>query len=350
MLPRIVIPTDARIGDADPSPAATVDRRAHLVSRRLIPSNAKLPPLPPRPEGQPTNWPRLMVAKRLVPAGAHIASGESKAANSSDSRSLASHRLFDDALLTHNALDHKRTAADWLLSAAIHIAIVAALVIIPLFFTQAIDPQQLQLTYLVAPPLPAAPAPPPPPLAAAAPRSAPKPVVPTTAQLTMPIAIPKTISKPAQTEVAEAAPDITDGVVGGVPGGVPGGILGGALGGIAGGTPGGSGLLSPPPPPPPPPAPTGPLQVGGAVKPPHLIYGPPPEYPILAKEARIQGVVQIDAVIDQKGNVVKEHAVSGSGLLVQAALDAVSQWKYQPTYLNGKPYPVELAVNVTFQL
>ena len=86
------------------------------------------------------------------------------------------------------------------------------------------------------------------------------------------------------------------------------------------------------------------------MKAPHLVYAPQPEYPILAKQARIEGVVQIDAVIDQNGNVVQEHAVSGSGMLIAAALDAVKQWKYEPTYLNGKPYPVELAVNVTFRL
>ncbi len=228
---------------------------------------------------------------------------------------------------------------------------IVAVVIIPLFFTQVINPQQLQLTYLVAPPLPVAPAPPPPPAAAVAPRPKPQPVnTPATAKLTMPIAIPKVIEKPADaTEVAEAAPDITGGVPGGVPDGVPGGLPGGLLGGVAGGTPGGTGLAAPPPPPEPA-APGGPLQVGGAVKPPHLIFAPQPEYPILAKQARIQGVVQIDAIIDPSGNVVQERAVSGSGVLVAAALDAVKQWKYEPTYLNGKPYPVELGVNVTFRL
>ncbi len=164
----------------------------------------------------------------------------------------------------------------------------------------------------------------------------------------MPIAIPKTIPNPGSQVAAEAPPDLLAGVAGGVPGGVPGGQVGGILGGIAGGTLGGTGLVAPPPPPAA--APTGPLQVGGAVKAPRLIYAPQPEYPILAKQARIQGDVQIDAVIDQNGNVVQEHAVSGSGVLIVAALDAVKQWKYEPTYLNGKPYPVELAVNVTFRL
>jgi periplasmic protein TonB len=350
MLPRIVVPTNARLDSEHKAPEQlSGTQQAHLVPRRLIPANARLN-LRPYPEGTSSDRTSLkrrpLVGKLLVPAGARV--GENLSPNGAGGRPAAQH-LFDEALLTKPALGRRRTAADWLISVAVHAAIIAAVVMIPLFFTQAINPQQLELTYLVAPPLPRAPAPPPPPAAAIAPRQVPKPITPVLAKLTMPIAIPKVISKPTDTEVAEAAPDITGGVAGGVPGGVPGGELGGVLGGIANGVTGGAGF-APPPPPPPTPAPTGPLQVGGEVKPPHLLFAPQPEYPVLAKQARIQGIVQIDAVIDQSGNVVQEKAVSGSGVLIAAALDAVKQWKYEPTYLNGKPYPVELAVNVTFRL
>jgi len=81
-----------------------------------------------------------------------------------------------------------------------------------------------------------------------------------------------------------------------------------------------------------------------------VISAPQPEYPMLAKQARLQGVVQIEAVIDEHGNVVQMKAVSGSGLLIPAAMRAVAQWKYEPTYLNGKPYPVALTVEVTFHM
>ncbi len=90
--------------------------------------------------------------------------------------------------------------------------------------------------------------------------------------------------------------------------------------------------------------------MGGAVKPPRAISQPAPEYPILAKQARIQGVVEVDALIDAHGNVVQAHAMSGPQILFSAALQAVSGWKYEPTYLNGQPYPVELTVQVTFSL
>jgi len=150
---------------------------------------------------------------------------------------------------------------------------------------------------------------------------------------------------------AEEAPvEESLGISGGVVGGVPGGQMGGVLGGVLGGTE----LNAPPPPPIPTPAPapkpSGPLRVGGEVKAPHVIFAPQPEYPALAKQARIQGVVQIDAVIDERGNVVQMKAVSGSGLLIPATMRAVAQWKYQPTYLNGEPYPVSLTVEVTFHM
>jgi protein TonB len=60
--------------------------------------------------------------------------------------------------------------------------------------------------------------------------------------------------------------------------------------------------------------------------------------------------VIIDAVIDKTGNVVSEHAVSGPGLLVPAALSAVEQWKYKPTYLNGQAVDLAMQVTVNFQL
>ena len=71
---------------------------------------------------------------------------------------------------------------------------------------------------------------------------------------------------------------------------------------------------------------------------------------MLALQARIEGDVEIDAVIDKDGNVVQERAMSGPPLLVSAAIEAVKHWKYQPTYLNGAPWPIELTINVTFSL
>ena len=63
-----------------------------------------------------------------------------------------------------------------------------------------------------------------------------------------------------------------------------------------------------------------------------------------------EGIVEIDAVIDKDGNVVQARAISGPGVLIPSALEDVKQWKYQLTYLNGVPWPVELTIYVTFSL
>ena len=73
-----------------------------------------------------------------------------------------------------------------------------------------------------------------------------------------------------------------------------------------------------------------------------------PVYPPLAKQARIQGVVILEAVIDKAGNVAEIKVISGHPLLQQAAIDAVSQWKYKPTLLNGEPVEVVTTVTVNF--
>jgi protein TonB len=143
----------------------------------------------------------------------------------------------------------------------------------------------------------------------------------------------------------DLGPDAGVGVVGGVPGGVPGGTAGGVIGGIIGGAP--KTFL---PPVPAAPTPRAPVRVGGRVMEPRVISNPPPVYPPLAKQAKIQGDVQIDAVIDIHGNVVEMQVISGHPLLINAALDALRRWKYQPTILNDEPVPVQLIVTIRFRM
>ena len=73
-----------------------------------------------------------------------------------------------------------------------------------------------------------------------------------------------------------------------------------------------------------------------------------PAYPPLAKQARIQGVVILEAIIGKDGAVTEVKVISGHPLLQQAAIDAVSQWKYKPTLLNGEPVEVVTTVTVNF--
>ncbi len=81
-----------------------------------------------------------------------------------------------------------------------------------------------------------------------------------------------------------------------------------------------------------------------------LIRQPKPAYPQLAKQARIQGIVKLHALISKEGTIEDLKVVSGHPLLVPSALDAVRQWAYQPTLLNGEPVGVETEIEVNFTL
>jgi len=103
---------------------------------------------------------------------------------------------------------------------------------------------------------------------------------------------------------------------------------------------------------PPPAATTGhsPVKLGGDVEAAKLIRMVRPIYPPIARQARIQGTVVLSAIIGQDGRVEMLRYVSGPPLLVQAALDAVRQWRYAPTLLNGRPVSVETTITVVFTL
>ena len=73
-----------------------------------------------------------------------------------------------------------------------------------------------------------------------------------------------------------------------------------------------------------------------------------PVYPPLAKQARIQGVVVLEAEISKEGTIDNLKVITGHPLLIQAAIDAVKQWRYKPTLLNGEPVPVVTTITVNF--
>ena len=110
------------------------------------------------------------------------------------------------------------------------------------------------------------------------------------------------------------------------------------------------GLGAAPPPPPPPPKKKAPVRVGGSIQSSKLIRRVEPIYPDLAKRARVQGVVLLQVTVDETGNVSDLKIIRGHPLLNQAAVDAVKQWKYSPTLLNGEPVPVIATVTVNFLL
>jgi periplasmic protein TonB len=215
------------------------------------------------------------------------------------------------------------------LSILVHVIIIGAVIIVPLMATDMLPTPPAMMAFSVAAP-PPPPPPPPPPAPAAAPTVKPVPVANPAAA---PIEPPKEI-----VPEAPAPGPVSEGVPGGVVGGVPGGTVGGVVGGL------------PEAPPPPPPPPSAPVRVGGQIKAPTKLRDVRPVYPQIAQSARVAGIVIIEATISPQGKVMNARVLRGVPLLNDAALDAVKQWEYTPTLLNGVPVPVIMTVTVNFTL
>lgn len=246
--------------------------------------------------------------------------------------------MFEDSLVESGGrLKSKRQGATTALSFILQILLIGVLVLLPLVFTEALPKQQL-MTFLVAPPPP----PPPPPPPAATPEI--KVVKKMTTELDngelrTPTKIPKKIQMIKEDEAPPPSSGVA-GVVGGVPGGVPGGAVGGVLGGIISGTPTAVPKVATPQR----------VRVSQGVSQGLLIHQVKPSYPPLARQARIQGIVVLQAVIGKDGSIQNLKVVSGHPMLAPAALEAVKQWKYKPYYLNGEPVEVDTTINVNFTL
>ena len=93
-----------------------------------------------------------------------------------------------------------------------------------------------------------------------------------------------------------------------------------------------------------------PIAVGGAVPPPEKIVDVPPIYPGVARTARLQGVVDVEIVVGTTGTVEQARVVRSVHSLDEAAVDAIKQWKYKPTVINGVAVPVVMTVHVSFKL
>lgn len=239
-------------------------------------------------------------------------------------------------------------------SVVFHALLIVTVVIIPLLLPQSVADRELLIT-LVSPIGPPPPPPPPPPVAlpaVAVPRTVePKVRLATPEALVAPTAVPREIAKIIETPIEAPV-----GVIGGVPGGVPGGYVGGVLGGILASNAAGNAAelapVAPPPPPPPPPpkpmAPARPVRVGGMVQEPRVLSMVPPVYPKLASTARVSGTVVLEATLTEQGTVEEIKVISGHPLLVEAAIAALKQWRYEPTFLNGIPVSVILTAKLHF--
>jgi protein TonB len=242
--------------------------------------------------------------------------------------------MFEEMVVSGST---KKTNKPWtvLVSMAFQCLFLFILILIPLIYTEAL-PKAMMATMLTAPPPP--PPPPPPPAAVQVVHVKPQAHLMDAGKLVQPKVIPKEVKIIKE----EAEPDMSAGMQGGVPGGVAGGSMGGVLGGVIGGM-GGA-------PPPPKPKLNGPLRVGGNVQAARIINRVQPMYPPLARQTRISGTVRLHAIIGKDGTIQSLEVMSGHPLLQQAALDAVRQWRYQPTLLNGDPVDVDTTIDVIFSL
>jgi protein TonB len=232
--------------------------------------------------------------------------------------------MFDQLVISspHPTKTHKSWTVA--LSAIVQSIILGILILIPLIYTEAL-PKGMLNTFLVAP---APPPPPPPPAAPVKTVRAPKIVQ--LNKMVAPTVIPKTISI-----VKDEAPVIYTN--GGVDGGTGSGILSGIIGS------GGTG-------PPPPPKAASRIRVGGNVQAAALVNKVTPQYPPIAKTAHVSGTVILHAIIAKDGSIQELQYMSGPPLLMKSAMDAVKEWRYKPTMLNGEPVEVDTTISVVFSL
>lgn len=218
-----------------------------------------------------------------------------------------------------------------LISFALQALAVGCLLLLPLLYTQGL-PRLTLLGPLVAPtPPPAALPPAPPHVNSAAAQSNMMGI-----RLVSPAEVPHTIDM--LTETSAPPPMVDPGAIGISHG--TGDYLGNVLGSIPG-----SDLALPPPPPPAVRHPPVSRMMEG-----NLVLRVQPDYPAIARQARVQGQVVLRAMISREGTIENLQVLSGPPMLVRAAVNAVQQWRYRPYVLNGEPIEVETEVKVNFVL
>lgn len=218
----------------------------------------------------------------------------------------------------------------FLASAGVQLACLAVLLLLPLIYTQAL-PKDIVNTFFLT----ATPPPPEPPRAqvASAPRGKPLVRIINHGVMTAPNKIPPHISMLSEPELPSESPSNT----------IQSDLFGSDLSGAQP-----SSAAAPAPPNPPPILQR--LKLGGDLQAAKLVAQIQPVYPVLAQQGGIQGYVVLHAVIGTDGRVSELQVISGHALLVRAALDAVKQWRYRPTLLNGEPVEVDTIITVSFSL
>ena len=209
-------------------------------------------------------------------------------------------------------------------SILVHLLVVGVLVVTPLVATDDLPELRRPVEFIevVAPPTPSVPPPP----------SARTSRTPAANRYAAPVDAPDSITPETPFEPFEIT-GRSDGVIDGVDFGIVGSLP-----------------ADTPPPPPTPAKPAAPLRVGGSIRPPQKVHDVSPVYPALAIAARKDGIVILEAEIGEDGRVRNTRVLRSIPLLDEAAVDAVRQWRFTPTLLNGQPVPIVMTVTVAFTL
>lgn len=237
--------------------------------------------------------------------------------------------MFEDSTFESAGKIHTRSRTWGMVAFAVNTMILAALVTIPLIYPEAL-PKQFMNILMVAPPPPPA---------------APKPLPQQQTQafhgqrelvginLTAPSRMPTGIHQTRDVEGPPAdGPISMDNGNTGIPGGDPFGHGGGKPAVVVHEER------------------RGPLTISLGVAEGMVVQRVTPRYPPIAVAARVQGTVVLQAIITKSGTIASLRVVGGTAMLQQAALDAVSQWRYRPYLLDGQPVDVETTINVVFKL
>ncbi len=249
--------------------------------------------------------------------------------------------MFEQSLLENALRSGWKRALAVVISTTFQVALVMILIVMPLIFPESVPKMATVVETWIH-----LPQPPPQPIADRPPAHRPQgssglfhPLVDNTPRIEAPTAIP---GKVDMTPDEMPSGDLPVNYA-------PAGNGYDTLAEVFRGLPGGPSGLPPRPQPRVKEPPAGPVRIG-TLDPAQVVDRVQPIYPSLARQARIQGVVLLEAIISKTGRMERLRVLSGHPLLVQAALDAVNQWTYRPTKLNGEPVEVITTIEVRFML
>jgi periplasmic protein TonB len=236
--------------------------------------------------------------------------------------------MFEDSTFESMRRIHTRSRVWMIATFAFNAAILLALILIPLFYPEALTGRQISILMTVP----------------QAPQEEPRPVARPEHATAVPsemqgrtVVAPTTIPHDPYIATTQEPPAITDVWI------AAGGD--GGPNGLPGGMPHGTGvnpnIVQ---------APVGPKHISSGVAVGLLVHRVVPDYPPIPRNMHIEGTVVLQARISKSGTIENLHVVSGPALLQKAAMDAVAQWQYKPYLLNGEPVEVETTVNVEFKL